>query len=559
MSNINAKSINVERLNVTENFIYHRGKKTKMLDVDASGNLCLTNKLGINICPGTKVTDGSANQILEAALDVSGGLQLAFNEINTISNTPDNNLGSLSFFKDGSGNYRFYGCEMDNSGNPSWRAMTESHAQSSYWLKNADKLYYNDGNVGIGTNSPTEKLEVSGNASISGELNVSLINTSAGTSIFQGQVECAHNNPASAALYIPTGKVGIGTNSPTFRLQVASVDGSPDSLKLNNIMSWHHGINGGTDYGPFCKFPTDLLINSNSFFWLQTGTGNLNLFDNIVTPGNSVYGIKFATLTSHDVRFTFGNPTQTGTYIFNGNVGIGTPNPVGKLDVAGTIGCTLIQTGNIEVGSHFYASGSFVGIGTSNTSTAVGKLMIEGNGDSQSTAGMIRFKDKDSASQAPNWFIGPLRSGYAAFQITPATNTTPDEPDITKVFQVSYNGNVGIGTTSPSEKLVVNGNINATSFNSTSDLNKKENINTILNATEKMSLLRGVSYNLKSDKDNKKHYGVIAQELEKVFPDMVNGEEGNKSVAYMEIIGVLIETVKDLNKRIENLEQSSNN
>ena len=120
-------------------------------------------------------------------------------------------------------------------------------------------------------------------------------------------------------------------------------------------------------------------------------------------------------------------------------------------------------------------------------------------------------------------------------------------------------GSVGIGKTDPSGELDVNGTITATSFNATSDLNNKENIDTILNATEKMTLLRGVSYNLKSDKNKKKHYGVIAQELEKIFPDMVNGEEGNKSVAYMEIIGVLIETVKDLNKRIENLEQSSSN
>ena len=118
MSNLNAKSINVGRLNVTENFIYHRGKKTKMLDVDASGNLCLTNsifsnepfKLGINICPGTTVTDGSANQILNAALDISGGLQLAFNDVTMMPTT--NNLGSVSFFKDGSGNYRFFVCEM---------------------------------------------------------------------------------------------------------------------------------------------------------------------------------------------------------------------------------------------------------------------------------------------------------------------------------------------------------------------------------------------------------------------------------------------------------------
>ena len=102
------------------------------------------------------------------------------------------------------------------------------------------------------------------------------------------------------------------------------------------------------------------------------------------------------------------------------------------------------------------------------------------------------------------------------------------------------------------------GTVTAPSFTATSDKNKKENIETISDATSKIESLRGVSYNLKTD-NTKTHYGVVAQELEEVFPDMVHGEEGNKSVAYMEIIGVLIETVKDLNKRVKILEQTSNN
>jgi hypothetical protein len=102
------------------------------------------------------------------------------------------------------------------------------------------------------------------------------------------------------------------------------------------------------------------------------------------------------------------------------------------------------------------------------------------------------------------------------------------------------------------------GTVTAQSFTATSDKNKKENIETISDATSKIESLRGVSYNLKTD-NTKTHYGVVAQELEEVFPDMVHGEEGNKSVAYMEIIGVLIETVKDLNKRVKILEQTSNN
>ena len=100
------------------------------------------------------------------------------------------------------------------------------------------------------------------------------------------------------------------------------------------------------------------------------------------------------------------------------------------------------------------------------------------------------------------------------------------------------------------------GTVTAPSFTATSDKNKKENIETISDATSKIESLRGVSYNLKTD-NTKTHYGVVAQELEEVFPDMVHGEEGNKSVAYMEIIGVLIETVKDLNKRVKILEQTS--
>ena len=96
--------------------------------------------------------------------------------------------------------------------------------------------------------------------------------------------------------------------------------------------------------------------------------------------------------------------------------------------------------------------------------------------------------------------------------------------------------------------------VEAQSFNATSDVAKKENIQTISGALESIDELRGVTYNLKADESKKIHHGVVAQEIEKIFPDMVAGEEGNKSVSYMEIIGVLVEAVKDLKKRVEELE-----
>jgi len=96
--------------------------------------------------------------------------------------------------------------------------------------------------------------------------------------------------------------------------------------------------------------------------------------------------------------------------------------------------------------------------------------------------------------------------------------------------------------------------VHGLSFNATSDAVKKENIRTISGALESIDHLRGVTYNLKADETQKTHHGVIAQEIEQIFPDMVAGTEGNKSVAYMEIIGVLIEAVKDLKTRVEELE-----
>ncbi len=110
----------------------------------------------------------------------------------------------------------------------------------------------------------------------------------------------------------------------------------------------------------------------------------------------------------------------------------------------------------------------------------------------------------------------------------------------------------------------------------TSDATLKENINTIQNATDKLNSLRGVSYNFKTKTTLNKagrissdtirqgysgkessdiHLGLLAQEVEKVFPDLVKvSEDGYKAVSYIELIPVLIEALKEQTKRLETLE-----
>jgi hypothetical protein len=96
------------------------------------------------------------------------------------------------------------------------------------------------------------------------------------------------------------------------------------------------------------------------------------------------------------------------------------------------------------------------------------------------------------------------------------------------------------------------GDLSATNFNSLSDMVAKQNIKTLENSLEKILLMRGVSFEWKDN--HHKSIGVIAQEIEKIVPEIVNTNgQGMKAVSYDSIIGLLIESIKELNKKIENL------
>jgi hypothetical protein len=112
-------------------------------------------------------------------------------------------------------------------------------------------------------------------------------------------------------------------------------------------------------------------------------------------------------------------------------------------------------------------------------------------------------------------------------------------------------GNVGIGTTSPSHALHVIGNIfasdNVIAF---SDARFKTNVTTIQSALSKTLQLRGVHYT--SILNDQQNIGVIAQEIETVIPEVVTTDNnGYKSVAYGNIVGLLIEAVKDMSAKHE--------
>ena len=115
------------------------------------------------------------------------------------------------------------------------------------------------------------------------------------------------------------------------------------------------------------------------------------------------------------------------------------------------------------------------------------------------------------------------------------------------------NGKLGINRTDPGYNLDVSGTIRATGdIIAYSDVRVKENIKTIKSSLDKVSKLRGVEFNKIGE--DEKSIGVIAQEIEKIIPEVVKtDDEGMKSVAYGNISGLLIEAIKELKAEIEEL------
>lgn len=113
------------------------------------------------------------------------------------------------------------------------------------------------------------------------------------------------------------------------------------------------------------------------------------------------------------------------------------------------------------------------------------------------------------------------------------------------------NVSIAVDVSSITGDLGVTGVVTATDFNSTSDVTLKENINLIDNPLEKISMLNGYTFNWINNK--KEAVGIVAQEVEKVFPQIVStGEDGLKRVSYDSLIPLLIESIKDLKNKLDN-------
>ena len=113
-------------------------------------------------------------------------------------------------------------------------------------------------------------------------------------------------------------------------------------------------------------------------------------------------------------------------------------------------------------------------------------------------------------------------------------------------FKVMFNG-----YTTVSNDLNVKGNVTVGDVSVLSDARLKANIISLGSTLAKLLQIDGKTYTMKKDENKKQKIGVLAQDIEKVFPELVSESNGVKSVNYQGLVPVLINALKEQNDRMK--------
>lgn len=227
------------------------------------------------------------------------------------------------------------------------------------------------------------------------------------------------------------------------------------------------------------------------------------------------------------------------------NIGIATINLIK--------GCEIDSNGSILSMNNanflgIVTANAFIGDGSnlSNIITGVG-LATEG-GYAGSGATTIDFRGPGAGVVTID-----VASGIGTVQIEGGT----DVNSIGAANQVLFKDNNNVATTSANLQFNGTNLTCAGTVTANSDEKLKKNVETITDALHKVRSLRGVEYDHKKTGDH--CLGLIAQEVEKVIPQVVYEDvHGVKSIAYQNIVALLIEAVKDQQQQIDELKRKLN-
>jgi hypothetical protein len=363
-------------------------------------------------------------------------------------------------------------------------------------------------------------------------------------------ITTGYNNTVIGRLHGTSGMsstVLIGAGD-TERLKITSsglfVNGS--STALAGGASDIDGLTDGYNVGNSVGLGTGALANDDGTTNNNTAVGTSALNANTTGAKNIASGYKalyanttgnFNTATGFEAlraNTTASYNTATGGYALYSNT-TGNHNTA-----SGYYALRLNTTGydNVAVG---YKSQRKTSTGHGNTT--LGFESLEDNTTGYRNIAIGYGSGRSIGTGFSNTIVGGL-AGTASMTNTVLLGAGSTERLKVTVDGLTTNGSAGANIDG---WLVASGNITAYS-----DERLKDNIETITSPLDKVLALRGVTF----DKDGERGLGVIAQETEAVIPEVVmthDDEMGTKSVAYGNMVGLLIEAIKEQQTQIDEL------
>jgi hypothetical protein len=417
-------------------------------------------------------------------------------------------------------------------------------------------MYESSNNVGIGTTTPGFKLDVAdrirlrAGASASAGMWLRNAADSADSSFIGRGIDASTYTGIYAGAWRlvvkDDGKVGIGTESPTVNLDVQ----------------------GGSS-------PAIRTAGSANPYFMATTTAN-SVRTKLQSVDNSLLGI-VGTDSNHNFEIRTNNSTRM-CFDTAGKVGIGTTTPSHLFTTADTGTVAAVNLSNV-----LYVDAAYnrVGIGMDNPVCGL---------DMRCADAAINVQ----AAGSPWIEVRSTNGGYAVIDLS---NDVSSDYDM-RLWMVGDDildidgGNVGIGTSAPVQKLDVAGTVRCVSLIQTSDEQLKTDVQPLAGVLDKLNQVRGVSFrwNDKAQslgaKTGERHIGVLAQELEKAFPELVTTPQAAsveelakgldlqtltpevkqrlekdaeaaryKAVDYSQLTVVLLEAVKELQVENQSLRQ----
>ena len=333
-------------------------------------------------------------------------------------------------------------------------------------------------------------LDVTGNVNVTGNLN--------------------YSNVTDLVVGDPLIYIGANNTGDTYDLGIVA--------SYNNGTYYHTGIarNAATDYWTF--------------------------FDGVVAEPTTV--IDWANATYPTVKL--GNLIATGTANITGNANVGNIGATGGVftTVAGSL--TTAAQPNVT------SIGSLTGLTVSNASgvvdfTTTANVTLGAVANLRITGGSANQYLQTNGSGTLTW--ANVSSGGLTI-----TNDTSTDATYYPTFTTSTSGSISAANVS-STKLYFNpstGALASIDYSTLSDINFKDNVTPIVNGMMIVANIEPVSFTWIDT--GKKAFGVIAQEIEKILPDIVTtSPEGKKTVSYDQIIPFLVSAIQDLHKQIQEL------